>query len=57
MRAREAHSYRERNRMVVKHYGSWLEYQHRQILHDRGQGPAPKSPEAYLREENPYSGF
>lgn len=57
LRRQQAHSFRERDRMITKHYGSWLEYDHRRILHDQGRGPSPKSPEQYLREENPYSGF
>ena len=57
VRAQQAHSFLERDRMIKKHYGSWTEYDHRRMLHDRGSGPSPKSPEEYLREENPYSGF
>jgi hypothetical protein len=57
IRRQRAHSYNERDRMIRKHYGSWLVYDHQRILHDLGKGPSPKSPEQYLREENPYSGF
>lgn len=57
LRAQQARSFRERDRMIEKHYGSWTGYDRRRILHDRGSGPPPKSPEEYLREENPSSGF
>ena len=57
IRQQEAHSFNERDRMIKKHYGSWTNYDHQRILSDRGEGPSPKSPETYLREENPYSGF
>lgn len=57
IRQRQQHSFNERDRMITKHYGSWTQYDNLRILHDMGQGPSPKSPETYLREENPYSGF
>jgi len=57
IRQQEARSFNERDRMIKKHYGSWMNYDHLRMLHDRGKGPSPKSPEEYLREENPYSGF
>lgn len=57
IRKQQAHSFNERDRMIKKYYGSWMEYDHQRILSDMGKGPSPKSPEQYLREENPYSGF
>lgn len=57
IRKQQAHSFNERDRMITKHYGSWTQYDHLRILHDMGKGPSPKSPETYLREETPYSGF
>lgn len=57
LRRQQAHSFNERDRMIKKHYGSWMIYEHKQMLADRGEGPSPKSPEQYLREENPHSGF
>lgn len=57
MRQQQAYSFNERDRMVQKHYGSWMEYDHQRILADMGEAESPKSPETYLREENPYSGF
>ena len=57
IRDQQDRSFRERDRMISKHYGSWTQYDHQRILHDMGRGPSPKSPEAYLREENPRSGF
>lgn len=56
-RKQQAHSFNERDRMIKKHYGSWINYDHLRILHDMGKGPSTKSPEEYLREENPHSGF
>jgi hypothetical protein len=57
IRQQQAHSFNERDRMIKKHYGSWMNYDHLRILSDMGKGPSPKSPETYLREENPCSGF
>jgi hypothetical protein len=57
IRDQQERSLRERDRMISKHYGSWTQYEYQRILHDMGRGPSPKSPEAYLREENPRSGF
>jgi len=57
IRDQQARSFRERDRMIKKHYGSWLEYDHQRILYDLGKGLSPKSPEQYLREEDPCSGF
>jgi hypothetical protein len=57
IRNQQAHSFRERDRMIKKHYGSWMEYDHQRILYDMGKGPSPKSPETYLHKENPCSGF
>ena len=57
IRRQQACSFQERDRMIEKHYGSWTNYDNQRILHDMGKGPSPKSPETYLREENPRSGF
>jgi hypothetical protein len=58
IKAQQAHYFNERDRMIKKHYGSWLEYDHLCYLYDCGKlKNPPKSPEAYLREEDPYSGF
>ena len=57
IRNQQARSFRERERMIEKHYGSWTQYDHLRILHDMGKGSSPKSPETYIREENARSGF
>lgn len=57
VRDQQRRSFMEKERMINKHYGSWTEYNNQCCRYDRGKGPSPKSPEQYLREENPYSGF
>lgn len=57
IRDQQERDFRERDRMISKHYGSWTQYNYQRILHDMGKGPSPKSPEAYLYEEDPHSGY
>ena len=57
IREQQARSFNERDRMICKHYEGWGHYDFLRYRADRGECSPPKSPEEYLREENPYSGF